>query len=123
MKASITLILLGMLFPSFVFSGEIYGCIKKDGKFVKEGVEIKITPDSNKGNAYLTKTDVHGTYSLYVPETGSCILNMKYKERPVYIFISEDMKMQDFLVYSYEGSVQYNFSIEEKDGQYFLRRK
>jgi len=123
MKASITLILLGMLFPSFVFSGEIYGCIKKDGKFVKEGVEIKITPDSNKGNVYPANTDVHGTYSLCVPETGSCILNMKYKERPVYIFISEDMKMQDFLVYSYEGSVQYNFSIEEKDGQYFLRRK
>lgn len=123
MKASIALILLGMLFPSFAYSGEIYGCIKKDGKFIGKGVKIKITPDSNKGNAYLTNTDVYGTYSLYIPETGSCILNMKYKERPVYIFISEDMKMQDFLVYSYEGSVQYNFSIEEKDGQYFLRRK
>lgn len=82
-------------------------------------MEIKITPDSNKGNSYLTNTDVYGTYSLYVPETGSCILNMKYKEQPVCIFINE----KDFLVYSYEGSVQYNFSIEEKDGQYFLRRK
>lgn len=123
MKTTIKIILLIILFPSFAYSGEIYGCIKKDRKFVKKGVEIKITPDSNKGNAYLTNTDEYGTYSLYVPETGSCILNMKYNERPVYIFISEDMKMQDFLVYSYEGSVQYDFFIKEENGEYLLRRK
>ena len=122
MKTTIKIILLIILFPSFAYSGEIYGCIKKDGKFVGKGGEIKITPDSNKGNAYLTNTDVYGTYRLYVPETESCKLNMKYKERPVYIVISEE-KTQDFLVYSYEGSVQYDFFIKEENGEYFLRRK
>ena len=122
MKTNLMIILLMVLFPSCAFSGEIYGCIKKDGKFVGKGVEIKITPDSNKGNAYLTNTDVYGTYRLYVPETESCKLNMKYKERPVYIVISEE-KTQDFLVYYYEGSVQYDFFIKEENGEYFLRRK
>ena len=42
MKARITLILLGMLFPSFVFSGEIYGIIRENGKSVGKEDYIKI---------------------------------------------------------------------------------
>src|SRR3990167_7142634 len=60
-----------------------------------------------------TKTDEYGTYSLCVPEKGGFILKVVYKGQLT----------PDFLVYSYESSVQYNFSIEEKDGQYSLRRK
>lgn len=126
MKTTIKIILLIILFPSFAYSGEIYGCIKKGGKFIKEErVKIKIIPDSNKEKTYSTDTDGYGIYRLNVPETGSCILNMTYKERPVYIVISEE-KTQDFLVYSYEGSVQYDFFIEEikeSDGEYSFRRK
>jgi len=122
MKASITLILLIILFPSFAYSGEIYGCIKKENKFIREGVKIEITPES-KTKPYSANTDGYGTYRLYVPETGKCTLRMTYKEQPVYFININGEKEQDFLVYSYEGSVQYNFSIEEKDGQYFLRRK
>lgn len=47
MKASITLILLVMLFPSFVFSGEIYGIIRESGKAVGQGVRIEITSNNN----------------------------------------------------------------------------
>ena len=121
------IILLTTLFPSIVYSGEIYGCIKKGGKFIKEKkeerVKIKIIPKSNKEKTYSTDTDEYGIYRLYVPETGSCILNMEYQKRPVYTSVSKEEKKPDFLVYSYKGSVQYDFFIEEKDGEYLLRRK
>ena len=61
-----------------------------------------------------TETYNYGTYSLCVPENGGFILKVVYKGQLT----------PAFLGYSYdESSVQYNFSIEEKDGQYFLRRK
>lgn len=142
------IILLTTLFPTIVHSGEIFGCIKLGKKLIGKGVTIEIKPEDKTQLIEIietdvnllkiknplqtvetqpirtTKTDEYGTYSLYVPETGSCILNMKYKEQPVYIFISKDMKTQDVLVYSFEGSVQYDFFIiEEKKGEYSLRRK
>lgn len=61
--------------------------------------------------------------SLSVPETGKCTLRMTYNEQPVYFININGEKEQDVLVYSFKGSVQYDFFIEEKDGQYFLRRK
>lgn len=127
MKTTIKIILLIILFPSFAYSGEIYGCIKKGGKFIKEErVKIKIIPDSNKEKTYSTDTDGYGIYRLNVPETESCILNMTYKEQPVYFININGDKEQDFLVYSFGGSVQYDFFIEEikeSDGEYSFRRK
>lgn len=122
--AILFIILLTTLFPSIVYSGEIYGCIKKGGKFIKEErVKIKIIPDSNKEKTYSIDTDEFGIYRLCVPETGSCILNMEYMKKPVYASISKEEKKPDFLVYSYKGSVQYDFFIEEIYGEYLLRRK
>lgn len=109
MKASITLILLGMLFPSFVFSGEIYGIIRESGKSVGQGVRIEITSNNN---SYSEETDKYGSYRIYVPEKGQCLLKLYYKEQSPVIAI-----------YSYENSVQYDLILEKKDGQYSLRRK
>lgn len=110
---TITMLLLfmGVFFPSFTFAGEIYGCIKKGKKFIEKGVRIEIASEDKTYPP--TETDEYGTYSLCVPEKGRFILKVDYKGQLT----------PDFVVYSYENSVQYNFSIEEKDGQYFLRRK
>jgi hypothetical protein len=150
MKIAIMFILLlTPLFPSIVHSGEIFGCIKLGKNFIGKGVTIEIKPEDKTKLIEIietdvnllkiknplqtveiqpkpigtTKTDEYGTYRLSVPETGSCILNMKYKERPVYTSVSKEEKKPDFLVYFYKGSVQYDFFIEEKDGEYLLRRK
>lgn len=125
MKASITLILLGMLFPSFVFSGEIYGCIKKGKKLIRdENIEIEIIPDCNK-DIPPKRIDEYGTYRLYVNENGRCLLKL-------YVVSGEENEKekkqigdkQGMAVYSYENSVRYDLLIkEEEDGKYSLWRK
>ena len=109
MKASITLILLVMFFPSIAFPGEIYGIIREGGKSVGPGVKIEITSNNI---TYSEETDKYGSYRIYVPEKGQCLLKLYYKEQSPVIAI-----------YSYENSVQYDLILGKKDGQYSLRRK
>ena len=112
MKTIITLLLLIVFFPSLAFAGEIYGCIKKGKKFIGKGVKVEITSEDKTYPP--TETDEYGTYSLSVPKKGGFIIKVHYKGQTT----------SGFLVYSYEGSVQYNFSIiEENDGKYSLRRE
>jgi len=108
MKALAKFILFIMLSSSFLFAGEIYGDIKKDGEpIVQAEVEIvvgdKIYPKVN--------LDKYGSYSIYVEEEGECELIVHYRgQRP------------SIKVHSYEGSVRYNLVLEEKEGKYYLRR-
>ena len=113
MKTNLMIILLMVLFPSCAFSGEIYGCIKKGKKFIDKGVRVEITSEDKTYPPTETYTDDYGTYSLCVPDKGRLILKVNY----------EGQLTPGFVVYSYENSVQYNFSLEEKDGQYSLRRE
>ena len=175
MKTTITAIFLIVLFPSFSFSGEIYGCIKEGRKFIGEGAKVEIKYDDNadsinideyspcnlyapeKGRCILkmyykgqiapnfilfsffpfageiyeciegrrlidarvtvkitpdvsTETDKYGTYSLYVPKEGRCILKVHYKGQTT----------QDFRVRSYESSVQYDLLLKMEEGKYIL---
>lgn len=87
--------------------------IKELNRFLLEDIYQDVPDVPIPKSRVFTKTDEYGTYSLCVPEKGGFILKVVYKGQLT----------PDFLVYSYESSVQYSFSIEEKDGQYFLRRK
>src|SRR3990172_12083899 len=109
MKASIALILLVMFFPSIALPGEIYGIIRESGKSVGQGVRIEITSNNI---TYSEETDKYGSYRIYVPEKGQCLLKLYYKEQSPVIAI-----------YSYENSLQYDLILVKKDGQYSLRRK
>lgn len=113
MKVSITLILLGMLFPSFAYSGEIYGSIKVGNSPVRRGVVVEARPDTNKQKPYYARIGRYGSYSLYVPEKGRCILKVYYKQ-------PSSLKIA---VYSYDEPVQYDLFLEKKNGQYFLQRE
>lgn len=139
MKTTIIAILLIILFPSFAFSGEIYGCIKKGKKFIRDEnikIRIEITPDGDKEITYSSipmdkcgtysgSLDKYGTYRLYVNENGKCLLKL-------YVVYGEENEKekkqigdkQGMAVYSYENSVRYDLLIkEEGDGKYSLWRK
>ncbi|HHT9123422.1 MAG TPA: hypothetical protein ACFYEF_11190 [Candidatus Wunengus sp. YC63] len=137
MKTILMIILLMVLFPSFACSGEIYGCIKKGKKLIRDEnikIRIEITPDGDKEITYSTphkcgtynaSLDKFGTYRLYVNENGKCLLKL-------YVVLGEENEEQKtqigdergMAVYSYENSVRYDLLIkEEDDGKHSLWRK
>lgn len=95
------LFLIIILFPSFSFAGQIYGSIKRDGNFI-EGVQVEIRCASS--TTYSAQTDMYGSYSIYVPETGKCTLTAN--SLPIEI-------------YSFDSPIQYNLVLENNS----LRRE
>lgn len=109
MKWTTFLLLLMMLVPSFAVAGEIYGNIKKGKKPLGRGVPVEI---KIKDKIYSSKTDKYGSYSLYVKETGKCILTVKGTKSSPSIQIN-----------SYKSSVRYDMVLYYKDGKWHLKRK
>lgn len=125
-------ILLTTLFPTIVYSGEIYGCIKLEKKlgnklkkeFIGKCVIIEIKPEDKTQPIGTTKTDEYGVYSIYLEREGKHIINMSYEEngeKQLIYFMKEHNC--DIAVYLSNESVQYDFIIENKDGKYFAKRK
>ena len=114
MKTIIKVLLFIILFPSSVFAGEVYGCIKEGKKFIGKGVKVEVTSDSN---TYSTKTDKYGSFRLYVKEKGKCILKIYFTKQ------DKEQTTQDFAVYSYENPVKYDLFLEKEDDKYYLKRK
>ncbi|RLI00599.1 hypothetical protein DRO38_06185, partial [Candidatus Bathyarchaeota archaeon] len=106
MKMITMLLLFIMLFPSFVFAGEIYGSIRERERSIEPGIKVEIM---TARNTYFTETDKYGSYRLYVPEKGKCTLKVHYKQQSPLIEI-----------YSYERSVRYDLVLEKNNGQYSL---
>ena len=102
MKATAMLFLITMFFPSFALPGEIYGSIKKKRNPIEQGVQVEIRCASD--TPYSTQTDMYGSYSIYVPETGKCTLTVN--SLPIEI-------------YSFESPIQYNLVLENNS----LRRE
>lgn len=99
------------LVPSLANAGEIYGNIKQKGgaPVQKATVEIMV----NQKTVGSTTTDKHGSYRIYVKETGRCTLKIRF-----------DDQFPTVEVYSSKSSTQYNLILEKKDeGSYSLRRK
>ena len=55
-------------------AGEFYGTIREGGKPVKAGTKVDVK--CAKG-AYSAETDNLGSYRLFVPEQGKCVLSVK----------------------------------------------
>ena len=104
-------VFLSMLFLSFscatAQAGEIYGTVKEGGKPIKAGVKVEVK--CGKGS-YTAETDKLGSYRLFVPEQGKCILSVR----------SGDVSPQ-MVVHSFEDSARYNLVLEKKDGKSSLR--
>lgn len=152
MKIAIMFItLLTTLFPSIVYSGEIFGCIKLGKKFIGKGVTIEIKPEDKTQLIEIIETDVNllkiknpiqtvetqpkpigttktdecGIYSIYLDREGKHIINMSYEENgeKQFIYFMKEHN-RDIAVYLSDESVQYDFIIEEnKDGKYFAKIK
>ena len=109
MKTITMLFLFIMLISTFTFSGEIYGSLKEGESSVGRGIRIEIT---SPRETYATETEEDGSYRLFIREEGKCTLKVHYEGQAPKIKI-----------YSYEDSVRYDLVLEEKDGEYVLRRK
>ena len=87
--------------------GEFYGTIKEGGKPVKAATKVEVK--CAKGS-YSAETDKLGSYRLFVPEQGKCVLSVK----------SGDAAPQ-MTVHSFEDTARYNLFLEKKDGKPALR--
>ncbi|MCF6147809.1 MAG: hypothetical protein E3K37_04030 [Candidatus Kuenenia sp.] len=112
MKNNLIVILFLLLNPTIAFSGEIYGTIKKDGRPIPEGSEIKVEMLTS-GKTYSSKCAQYGSYSLYVPGKGRGLL----------IIQNDELISEPILIYIYENAIQYDFVLEEKNGSFPVRRK
>jgi len=88
-------------------AGEFYGTIKEGGKPVKAATKVEVK--CAKG-AYSAEADKLGSYRLFVPEQGKCVLSVK----------SGDVAAQ-MAVHSFDDSTRYNLVLEKKDGKPALR--
>lgn len=108
MKAWLILPLL-MLVPAFTVAGEIRGAVMHAGQSVGPGINIDVHCGEK---AYTTTTDKYGSYRLFIPESGSCRLQVRFHNQTP----SRD-------IVSFEGSTRYDLTLDKEADQYLLRRK
>lgn len=108
MRRGIAALLLLFAFPAL--AGEMYGTITEAGKPVGEGVMVEARCGQNTYPG--VKTDKSGTFHLVVQEKGKCTLTVKHKSQAPTIEVA-----------SYDEGVQIDLVLEQKGGNYALRRK
>lgn len=108
MNARLILLLL-MLVPEFTVAGEIRGAVMHGGKSAGPGVDIEVHCGDK---AYTTTTDKYGSYRLFLPESGTCRLQVKYQNQSP----SRD-------IVSFDGSTRYDLTLDKEGDQYMLRRQ
>lgn len=90
-------------------AGEMYGAITDGAKPVGEKIKVEVTV---AGKSYPAETDKNGTYRLFVKEKGKCAFTVHYNNQAA----TAD-------VFSYDKSLRYDWTLEQKDGKYQLKRK
>lgn len=108
MKVWLILVLLGLV-PELTLAGEIRGAVMHGGKSVGPGVAIEV---HCADHVYSTVTDKYGSYRLFLPETGTCQLQVKYQNQAP----SRD-------IVSFDDSTRYDLILEKDGDQYVLRRQ
>ena len=103
------ILLFTLSFSAVAIAGRIYGSITEGGKSVGQNVKVEVTCGSNN---YSAQTDAYGSFKLFVPDQGKCVLKVYYQGQT-----------PSFGINSYEGSVQYDLILEKQGAQYTLRRK
>ena len=107
MKQKMLLIAIIFLFPSIVFSGEIYGTIYAPAK---SQMQIQVQCGNLGHTAYI---DPNGIYQAYIPFTGECSIQVLYSNKwtsPHQIYISPN-------------PTRYNFAIVQRGNDYILERR
>ncbi|MER3424056.1 MAG: hypothetical protein C4293_13330 [Nitrospiraceae bacterium] len=98
-----------ILLPSLSLAGEIRGMITEGGKSVGPGIRVEVRCGEK---TYPSTTDKFGSYRLFVPEKGTCTVQVTYQNQA-----------PSRAIESFEDSVRYDLVIEKQGGQYVLRRK
>ncbi len=109
MRPSRLLLSLFLFFPSLALAGEIRGTISEGSKPVGAGVSIDVRCGNN---AYSATTDKFGSYRLFVPDKGTCALQVHYQNQ------SPSRE-----IISFEDSTRYDLVLGKEGGQYVLRRQ
>jgi hypothetical protein len=108
MNVWVILLLLGLA-PELALAGEIRGTVMHDGKSVGPGINIDV---HCADKMYSAATDKYGSYRLFLPETGTCRLQVTYQNQAP----SRD-------IVSFDDSTRYDLTLEKDGDQYVLRRK
>jgi hypothetical protein len=108
MKVWLILVLLGLV-PELALAGEIRGTVMHGGKSVGPGINIEV---HCVDKIYSTVTDKYGSYRLFLPETGTCRLQVTYQTQAP----SRD-------IVSFDDSTRYDLTLEKDGDLYVLRRK
>jgi hypothetical protein len=108
MKVWLILVLLGLV-PELALAGEIRGAVMHGEKSVGQGVDIEV---HCADHVYSTVTDKYGSYRLFLPENGTCQLQVKYQNQTP----SRE-------IVSFDDSTRYDLTLEKDGDQYLLRRK
>ena len=102
-------IVMFVLLPAFAVAGEIHGVVTTNGKPIGPGVAIEV---HCADHVYSIVTDKYGSYRLFLPETGTCQLQVKYQDQAP----SRD-------IVSFDDSTRYDLTLEKDGDQYVLRRQ
>src|SRR5262245_18294823 len=100
MKVTRICFLLAIGLPTVMSAAQVYGSLKKGDRAVRQGVQIEVTCGNHAHHA--GQTDVYGSYSINVRETGSCTLKVFYSDRcmPTFQIDSENEPVRyDFLLF------------------------
>lgn len=108
MNVGLIFLLLGLV-PELALAGEIRGTVMQAGKSVGQGINIDVHCEDK---IYSTATDKYGSYRLFLPETGTCRLQVTYQNQSP----SRD-------IVSFDDSTRYDLVLEKDGDQYMLKRK
>lgn len=97
MRTLYSLVMLMCLLPPFAYAGQIYGSLKHQDRSVGPRVRVEI---NCRGRSHTGETDHYGSYRIYAPEKGKCLLTVHYRG-----------SRADFDIYSYEDPVRYDFEL------------
>jgi uncharacterized GH25 family protein len=102
--------------PSLALGGQIDGTVFKNGQPVGNGdIRIRCEPNVSESRT----TDLQGTFSFYVEQSGICSFEV------VDLKAAEDKRIvAAHRVYSYQYPVRYDFDlVPQPGGGYSLRRR
>jgi hypothetical protein len=108
-KLALALVVVAAATP-LALAGEVYGKIVEGTASVGEAATVEAKCGAKAYPA--VKTDKAGSYHLVLAETGKCTMTVKYKQQSASIEVA-----------SYEDAVQFDLTLETKDGKLTARRK
>ena len=106
------LVIVCLLFSADVASAaQITGNLREGDRAVGAGIAVVVKCDAD---TYPGNTDAFGSYSIFVPHEGKCVLTVEYQGHTT----------GGFEIYSYPDPAKYDFDlVRAGDGTYSLTRR